>query len=176
MTLAWHGTAPAIGYCVLATAILAIVLIDLGDLRAPLAVAAIGTTLGDLILIATVWPHDWSTLLGAQIGVVVGSAAFASCVTAIRSAPGPTSTGGPPSSPSAAGSEVSEHCPAAVGLPGEERPSSSASVSPADAVNPGSTCRHHRADRIASMTDVALRRPLVVAVVAAATSSLLAFR
>ena len=32
VTLAWHGTAPAIGYCVLATTILAIALIDIGDL------------------------------------------------------------------------------------------------------------------------------------------------
>lgn len=78
VTLAWHGTAPAIAYCALAATILAVALIEVGDLRAPLAVAATGTAIADLALVvACVWSHDWSTLLGAQLGLLTGGAAFA---------------------------------------------------------------------------------------------------
>lgn len=178
VTLAWHGTAPAIGYCVLATAILAIVLIDLGDLRAPLAVAAIGAILGDtLILIATLWLHEWSTLVGAQIGVVVGSGAFAILRRGDPECTWPHQYGRSALVPLGCWLGGLGALPSAVGLAvggaifliclgfASRRRESTLDVS-------GTTGQ----TRIASMTDVALRRPLVVAVVAAATSGLLAFR
>jgi leader peptidase (prepilin peptidase) / N-methyltransferase len=78
VTVAWHGRAPAIGYCILAATLLAITLIDIGGLRAPLAVAAMGTAAGDLALIAaTLWSHNWATLTGAQLGLVAGASIFA---------------------------------------------------------------------------------------------------
>jgi leader peptidase (prepilin peptidase)/N-methyltransferase len=78
VTLAWHGSAPAIGYCVLAATILSVVLIDIGPLAAPLSVAAVGTAIGNAALIvASVWDHRWSTLWGAQIGVAIGAGCFA---------------------------------------------------------------------------------------------------
>ncbi|MGO9030078.1 MAG: prepilin peptidase [Acidimicrobiales bacterium] len=78
VTLAWHGSTPAVGYCALAATILAVLLIDAGGRRAPLAVAAAGTAIGDACLIAaSVWGHHWSTLWGAQIGVAAGGVCFA---------------------------------------------------------------------------------------------------
>jgi leader peptidase (prepilin peptidase)/N-methyltransferase len=78
VTLAWRGSAPAVGYCVLGATLVSVLLIDAGTLRAPLAVAAIGAVVGDLVLVAgAIWSHQWTTLWGAQIGVVVGAAGFA---------------------------------------------------------------------------------------------------
>ncbi len=75
VTLAWRGTAPSVGYCVLSATALAVLLIDLGDLRAPLAVAAIGTAIGDAALIgAFAWDRRLVLLLGAQLGILAGSA------------------------------------------------------------------------------------------------------
>jgi len=75
---AWHGTATAVAYCLLVSTLLTIVLIDLGSLRAPLALAAVGTAVADLALIAASgWTHHWSILIGAQVGILVGAAGFA---------------------------------------------------------------------------------------------------
>lgn len=78
VALAWHGSAPAAGYCALAATLLAVLLIDVGELRAPLGVAAIGTAIGDGALIAALaWGDRWSLLVGAQIGAAVGSLGIA---------------------------------------------------------------------------------------------------
>jgi len=78
VTMAWSGSAEAIAYCLLASTLIAIVIIDIGTLRAPLAIAGIGTTLGDLALVAaTIWTHHWTILVGAQIGLAIGCFAFA---------------------------------------------------------------------------------------------------
>ena len=67
VTAAWHGTATAVSYCLLASTLLTIVLIDLGSLRAPLALAAVGTAVADLALIAASgWTHHWSILIGPR--------------------------------------------------------------------------------------------------------------
>ncbi len=73
VTWAWGGTAPAIGYCALAATLLAVLLIDAGELRSPLGLAAIGTAIGDgALLAAFAWGDRWSLLVGAQIGVALG--------------------------------------------------------------------------------------------------------
>jgi len=75
VTLAWRGSAPSVGYGALSATVLAVVLIDAGELRAPLAVAAIGTAIGDAALIgAFAWDRRLALLLGAQIGALAGSA------------------------------------------------------------------------------------------------------
>lgn len=77
VTLAWRGSLPSIGYWALTATLVAILLIDSGDRRAPLAVAAIGTAVGDVCVTAgAAWDQRWWTLAGAQIGLLVGAACF----------------------------------------------------------------------------------------------------
>ena len=75
---AWHGSAATVAYCLLASTVLAITLSDLGSLRSPLILAALGTVLGDVALLASsIWGNHWTTLVGAQVGVLLGTAGFA---------------------------------------------------------------------------------------------------
>jgi leader peptidase (prepilin peptidase)/N-methyltransferase len=75
---AWHGTLPTAGYCVLAATALSIGLIEVSGQRAPLAVGAIGTGLGALLLVpGLLVVHRGADLIGAAIGLVAGVVAFA---------------------------------------------------------------------------------------------------
>jgi leader peptidase (prepilin peptidase) / N-methyltransferase len=178
VTLAWHGEAPAVAYCVLAATILAVVLIDIGELRAPLAVAAIGTTIADILLIAvTLWSHNWATLLGAQLGLLAGGATFAilrqgdpECTWPQqygRSALLPLGCwlGGLGALATAVGLAVGGLC-LLICLFGDSR-------YPAD--RQGETAGGWRAVAASSVSMV-VHRPLVVGVVAASVGGLLAFR
>jgi len=75
---AWHGTLPTAGYCALAATALSIVLIEWGGQRAPLAVGAIGTGLGALLLVPgfLVVDHRAGHLVWALVGLAVGTVAF----------------------------------------------------------------------------------------------------
>ena len=80
-TWAWHGTSMAVAYCVLAASMIAVGLIEYGGRRAPLSVAAVGTTLAlTVILVGGGWQQRWATVVGSLVGTV-----FALAVTAILS-------------------------------------------------------------------------------------------
>jgi leader peptidase (prepilin peptidase)/N-methyltransferase len=77
ITLARHGSLMTIPYCLLGATIISILLIDTGELRSPLLVAAFGTTAGDIALVAvSAIGRHWSDLIGAQVGLLVGILAF----------------------------------------------------------------------------------------------------
>jgi leader peptidase (prepilin peptidase)/N-methyltransferase len=77
--IAWarHGSLMTIPYCLLVATIITILLIDAGELRSPLLVAALGTAIADLVLvtIAADGGH-WSLLVGAQAGTLAGIVGF----------------------------------------------------------------------------------------------------
>ena len=77
--IAWarHGSLMTIPYCLLVATIITILLIDAGELRSPLLVAALGTAIADLVLviIAAAGSH-WSVLVGAQAGTLAGIVGF----------------------------------------------------------------------------------------------------
>jgi leader peptidase (prepilin peptidase)/N-methyltransferase len=77
--IAWArgGSLMTIPYCLLGAILVSILLIDSGDLRSPLSLAALGTGLGDaaLVAVAAAGSH-WTVLIGAQIGTSAGIAAF----------------------------------------------------------------------------------------------------
>ena len=78
VTWGWHGTAIAAGYCCLAAATIAVALIEYGGKRAPLAIAAIGTTAGQLIIIGGAgWDGTWSVVVGSLIGTALAMGIFA---------------------------------------------------------------------------------------------------
>ena len=77
VTWDWHGSAIAAGYCCLAAATIAVALIEYGGKRAPLAVAAIGTTTGQLIIIGGAgWEGTWSVVVGSLIGTALAMGIF----------------------------------------------------------------------------------------------------
>jgi leader peptidase (prepilin peptidase)/N-methyltransferase len=77
ITWARHGSLMTIPYCLLAATIISILLIDAGELRSPLLVAALGTAAGDIVLVAvSAVGRHWSDLIGAQIGLLVGILTF----------------------------------------------------------------------------------------------------
>ncbi len=66
-----------IPYCLLGATVVSILLIDTGDLRSPLSVAALGTVIGDTVLVAVAAAGShWTTLIGAQAGILVGIVVF----------------------------------------------------------------------------------------------------
>jgi hypothetical protein len=67
----------AIPYCLLAATIITILLIDAGELRSPLLLAALGTGIADvvLVIISAAGGH-WSVLVGTQAGTLAGIAGF----------------------------------------------------------------------------------------------------
>ncbi len=77
VTWGWNGTAIAAGYCCLAAATIAVALIEYGGKRAPLGIAAIGTTAGQLIIIgAAGWEDRWSVAVGSLVGTVLAMGIF----------------------------------------------------------------------------------------------------
>jgi leader peptidase (prepilin peptidase)/N-methyltransferase len=72
---AWHGTLPTAGYCVLAATATAVALVEYGGQRSPLAVGAIGTLLGALLLIpGLLVAHRPGALAWMLVGLALGSA------------------------------------------------------------------------------------------------------
>jgi leader peptidase (prepilin peptidase)/N-methyltransferase len=77
VTWAWHGTAVAAAYCLLAGGMIAIALIEYGGQRAPLSVAAIGTVGAQVIIvIAAGWQHHWRIVDGSLLGTAVAVVAY----------------------------------------------------------------------------------------------------
>lgn len=77
ITWARHGSVMTVAYCLLAATVISIVLIDAGELRSPLLVAATGTALGDLVLVVVaVAGKHWSVLIGAEVGLGAGIVAY----------------------------------------------------------------------------------------------------
>jgi hypothetical protein len=77
--IAWgrDGMWTTLPYCLLGATIIAILLIDSGDLRSPLWLAALGTAIGDvaLVVVAATGRH-WAVLIGAQAGALAGVVVF----------------------------------------------------------------------------------------------------
>ncbi|MDA8343375.1 MAG: prepilin peptidase [Actinomycetota bacterium] len=72
------GSLLVVPYCGLAATLGAILMIDAGELRSPLGLAASGTAVADVVLVGlTWWQGEWSVLLGAQAGLLVGASCFA---------------------------------------------------------------------------------------------------
>ncbi|HEX3567014.1 MAG TPA: prepilin peptidase [Acidimicrobiales bacterium] len=77
ITWARHGSLMTIPYCLLAATIISILLIETSELRSPLLVAALGTAVGDIALVAvSAIGRHWSALPGAQVGLLVGIVVF----------------------------------------------------------------------------------------------------
>lgn len=75
--VAWgrHGGLDAAGYCALLATMIALSLIEYGRIRAPLAVAAVGTTAGLALLLASAgWNGDWAVITGSAIGAALAFA------------------------------------------------------------------------------------------------------
>jgi leader peptidase (prepilin peptidase)/N-methyltransferase len=71
------GTWMTVPYCLLGATIISIHLIDSGDLRSPLWLAALGTAIGDsALVVVAATGRDWSVLIGAQAGTLVGIVVF----------------------------------------------------------------------------------------------------
>ncbi len=76
-TWAWHGNIIAAGYCSLAAALIAVALIEYGGQRAPLSVAAVGTSLAlAVIILGGGWQHRWNTVVGAVVGTVAAASLY----------------------------------------------------------------------------------------------------
>jgi leader peptidase (prepilin peptidase)/N-methyltransferase len=77
--VAWarDGTWMTVPYCLLGATIISILLIDTGELRSPLWLAALGTAIGDagLAVVAATGSH-WTVLTGAQAGTLAGILVF----------------------------------------------------------------------------------------------------
>ena len=77
VTWGWHGTIVAAAYCALAATMVAVSLIEYAGLRAPLAIAGIGTAIAQLIiLVGAGWQGHWrivggSLLVGTAIGLAL---------------------------------------------------------------------------------------------------------
>lgn len=71
------GTWMTLPYCLLGATMVSILLIDAGDLRSPLWLAALGTAFGDaaLVVVAATGRH-WTVLIGAQAGTLAGIVVF----------------------------------------------------------------------------------------------------
>jgi leader peptidase (prepilin peptidase)/N-methyltransferase len=78
VTWAWHGSIYTAAYCALAASLIAVSLIEYGGKRSPLWVAATGTGVGEIIIIAGGVAHsDWRLLGGSLIGLAIALVAFA---------------------------------------------------------------------------------------------------
>ncbi len=78
VTWAWNGSAVAAAYCVLASAALAVSLIEYGGQRSPLVVAASGTGLALVIVgIGAGWHHHWRIVVGSLIGSAIAAVIYA---------------------------------------------------------------------------------------------------
>jgi leader peptidase (prepilin peptidase)/N-methyltransferase len=77
--VAWArgGTWMTVPYCLLGATLISILLIDTGDLRSPLWLAALGTAISDaaLAVVAATGSH-WTVLTGAQAGTLAGILVF----------------------------------------------------------------------------------------------------
>ncbi len=74
ITWSWGGTALSVAYCCLAASMVAVGLIEYSGKRSPLSVAAIGTTVGLLIMvIGASWKHLWAIVGGSLSGTVIAS-------------------------------------------------------------------------------------------------------
>jgi leader peptidase (prepilin peptidase)/N-methyltransferase len=77
--VAWarDGTWMTVPYCLLGAIIISILLIDTGELRSPLWLAALGTAISDaaLAVVAANGSH-WTVLIGAQAGTLAGILVF----------------------------------------------------------------------------------------------------
>ena len=77
VTWAWHGTWLSAGYCTLAATMLAIFLIEVGGSRSQLSVGAVGTLLGEAMIVsAAAWLQRWAVLGGSLAGLAAGVAVF----------------------------------------------------------------------------------------------------
>jgi leader peptidase (prepilin peptidase)/N-methyltransferase len=77
ITWSWAGSPVAAGYCCLASTLIAVSLIEYGGERAPLGVAAVGTGMGQLLIIAGAsWDGLWPVLLGSVIGSLLAAGVF----------------------------------------------------------------------------------------------------
>jgi leader peptidase (prepilin peptidase)/N-methyltransferase len=77
--IAWgrDGSLMTAPYCLLGAIIISILLIDSGELRSPLWLAALGTAIGDVALVAVAAAGShWAALIGAQAGTLAGIVAF----------------------------------------------------------------------------------------------------
>ena len=71
-TWALHGTVIAGAYCVMASTLIALGLIEYGGRRAPFWLAVIGTGLAQsIIIVAGGWQHRWSVVVGSLIGTAL---------------------------------------------------------------------------------------------------------
>ncbi len=72
VTWAWHGWWISAGYCILAATVIAVALIEYRGQRAPLVVAAVGTGLGQfVIVVAGGWQHHWAVVSGSLLGTAL---------------------------------------------------------------------------------------------------------
>lgn len=78
ITWAWHGTLFSAAYCCLAAAMIAVSLIEYDGQRAPLFIAAIGTSAALVIIVAgAVRQHHWHIVVGSLVGTLIASMTFA---------------------------------------------------------------------------------------------------
>ena len=78
ITWAWHGTIVAAAYCVLAASMIAVGLIEYDGQRAPLSVAASGTTLAlAVLLVGSGWEQQWGIVVGSSVGTTIALAVYA---------------------------------------------------------------------------------------------------
>lgn len=76
------------GFCALAATLIALVSIEREGLNPPLSAAAIGTTMGTLLLVgAAIADHRWHHLVGVLVGVAVAAAIVAAKTPWTASAP-----------------------------------------------------------------------------------------
>lgn len=77
VTWACHGRPLSAAYCVLVATLIAVSLIELSGQRAPLAVAAIGTAAGQLLLVVGGgWDHHWRLVIGSLVGTTLAVGVF----------------------------------------------------------------------------------------------------
>lgn len=73
VALAWHGSLLSAGYCALTATALSIALIEFAGTRAPLSVGAVGSVLGEVLLVAAAaWLGRWPVLVWSLVGWAVG--------------------------------------------------------------------------------------------------------
>jgi leader peptidase (prepilin peptidase)/N-methyltransferase len=78
VTWAWNGSIFSAAYCALAASFIGVSLIEYGGKRAPLAVAAVGVAIGELVIIAGgILHHEWRLLVGSLVGLAFALFVFA---------------------------------------------------------------------------------------------------
>jgi prepilin signal peptidase PulO-like enzyme (type II secretory pathway) len=77
VTWSWHGSVVSIGYCVLAASMITVSMIEFDGHRSPLSVAAIGTAIAQVVIVAGAsWHHQWHIVGGSLVGSVTTLAAI----------------------------------------------------------------------------------------------------